>query len=916
MLKKGNARGHRAALVSSAALSTVIGSLLICGAPAMAQSSDTNNKSEKAKDDDTTVVVVTGYAASVQKALRNKRAADVISDGIASEDIGKYPEQNIAESLQRVTGVQISRSLGEGQFLSVRGLDPKFTNTLYNGRQLPSASGTRAFDFQVLSSNFANRVDVYKSPTADLIESGLAATVNMQTIDPLTIGKRRLSISAEAGVEEQRSGKVNPHISALYSDVFLGGKLGVSVAIDSNDRAFDSQNFSTDGVLQDSSYTAGTAYRVYGIHQNDLIGTNKRRSATATIQYKPTENLELRLDSIFSDLKQRYNMFQGNNWYVGAGALGFSPTNSVTVDGNGVETAWSGSNVFAWLQANRYEFDQQMQSTALSARYTYGDWDLRGEFSYGRAIERTTQAYISWATRSPGADIYYNTTDDPKGPLTFGFNNGFDPKDPSHYYFFGVQGSYRQPTTDRIANAKFDATRHLDKGYLKAVRFGVNLQDRTLATTPNYMTNSSAGLPSDMSSYLFVYNNPDYFKSYNGGANFPTSFLTVDLDRFLSDFPLAELTKSNPPVQSLTTTTEVQEKSQAAYLRFDFADSADLLRANLGVRVVKTDEYSSGYVPSPGAYLIYGLFGGSNSLSYSDAAVQAQKSSNTYVLPSLNVRYQLGNDILIRFAAARVMQRPDMNLLAAASSPNASSGPPPSSTDTWRGTLVQGNPDLKPFLSDQFDLSFEWYFNRQSMLGAALFSKDVQNLVLTNYSTQAADVHMNGSNEIRQITLSVAQPVNSESTNIKGIEIGYQQAFDYLPGLLKHTGVRANLTHIWFGKVVLNQGSDPLPLTGISKDTYNLGVYYDDGKFSLQAGYNYRGRWVQDPLSFFGDGIFTEGYGQLDLAANYRVNERLSFNAWVVNATESAMRQTNKYGVTRLYALDGRRYSIGARITF
>src|SRR3546814_787916 len=110
-------------------------------------------------------------SSDLQRAIENKRNLDVISDGIAAEDIGKYPEQNIAESLQRVTGVQISRNLGEGQFLSVRGLDPKFTNTLYNGRQLPSGSGTRAFDFQVLSANFASQVDVYKSPTADMLES-------------------------------------------------------------------------------------------------------------------------------------------------------------------------------------------------------------------------------------------------------------------------------------------------------------------------------------------------------------------------------------------------------------------------------------------------------------------------------------------------------------------------------------------------------------------------------------------------------------------------------------------------------------------------------------------------------------------------------------------------------------------------
>ncbi|MEM9964149.1 MAG: TonB-dependent receptor plug domain-containing protein, partial [Asticcacaulis sp.] len=477
----------RAALINSAALSALVAGAFFA-APVMAQSAS-------AEEDDVTTVVVTGYAASVQKAQRNKRAADVISDGIAAEDIGKYPEQNLAESLQRVTGVQITRTLGEGQFLSVRGLDPKFTNIMYNGRQLPSASGTRAFDFQVLSANFASRVDIYKSPSADMVESGLAATVNVQTIDPLSIGKRRLAIAAEAGYEEQRPGRANPHISALYSDVFLDGKLGVSIALDSNDRAFNSQNVSTDGVVADSTWTGeGTRYRVFGVHQNDIIGDNKRRSGSLTLQYRPVENLEIRLDSLHSDLKQHYNMYQGNNFYPAAGALGPSPTDEAAANSDGVWETWSGSNVFAWVQGNRYHFDQKVNSTALSGKLNLQGWDISAEISSGKATEYTTQTYISWATRAPGADLYYNSTDDPDGPLSFGFYNGFDANDPSHYYFFGVQGSYREPTKDSIKSAKFDVVRHFeDAGYLKAVRFGVNYSDRILATTPNYMTNSAAG---------------------------------------------------------------------------------------------------------------------------------------------------------------------------------------------------------------------------------------------------------------------------------------------------------------------------------------------------------------------------------------------------------------------------------------
>ena len=861
-------------------------------------------------------VTVTGYARSLERALSNKRDADVVTDGISAEDVGKYPEQNIAESLQRVTGVQITRSLGDGQFLSVRGLDPKFTDTLFNGRQLPTASGTRAFDFQVLSSNFANQVDVYKSPTADLPESGLAATVNVQSIKPLDLGAERAALNVEGVYDEQARGGMKPHLSGLYMNTFMDGRLGWMVSVDYNKRNLNDQQFTSDGVLPDSTYAGpGTAYRVFGLHLNDLVGTDRRFSGMSMVQFKVNDNFELRLDTLASRFEQRYNYYQGQNFYPGAGALGPSPTDSQTLDRNNIETTWSGSNVFAWLQANSFDFVQDVQSTALSGILTVGDWKIENELSYGEATERTTQIYVSWATSAPGAHLWYDTTKDPGGPISYGFYNGFDPNNKSNYYFFGVQGAYREPTRDRVWNYRVDASRPLDSGWLKNLKFGANFEDRTLATTPNWMGNSGAGYPTNMDQYLTLHHNSEFFSSYDGGAQAPSSFLTVDLPKFFSSFPLSQIVANNPPAQVVTATTVVEEKSEAAYARLDMGDSDGRWKANLGLRAVRTEEASSGYVPTPDAHLIYGLVGGSNSLSYSAASIRAQSHTYNNLLPSFNFSYLINDDLIARLAVAKVMQRPDMNLLAAASNPNASAGPPPEGT-TWNGTLAKGNPDLKPYLANQFDVSLEWYFNKRGILAADFFLKNVQNLVLTNYHTETANVTLGTNGSVRPIELSVAQPENATTTQIKGLELGYQQAFDFLPGFWSGFGVQANYTRIWYGSVVLNQGQPALPLPGISKDTYNLGVYYDNGKFDIHAGYNYRSRWVYDPLSFFGDGIFVKGYGQLDLSANYKVNSKLSFNASVVNATQSALKQDDRYGITRLYDLSGRRYYVGMRLNF
>jgi TonB-dependent receptor len=891
--------------------------LVSAGIPgAMAWAAEPQAESQAALEE----VVVTGYAGSLERAIENKRVADVISDGISAEDIGKFPEQNLAESLQRITGVQITRRLGNGAFISVRGLDPKFTNTLYNGRQVPSGSGSRAFDFQVLPTNFAQRVDVYKTPTADMPESGLAATVNMQTIQPLTYGQTRGVLNVEGAYDEQASTSITPRASALYTDTFMDDRLGWMVGVDYNERDFDVQNTGTDGVIEDASYTGpGTAYRVFGLRANDNVGTDKRWSAVSALQFKVNDVLELRADTLVSRFEQRYNFYQGQNFYPGAGALGVSPTDSVTLDGNNVETAWSGRNVFAWMQANRFEYEQNLTSTALGATLSLGSWTLDGQASYGHARTESTQLYVSFATRAPGAALTYDASRDPGGPLTVSFYNGFDPNDINNYTFSGIQGSYQAPTTDKIWNFRLDAARQLDTGWLKTLKVGADHANRTLANTPNWLNNTADGFAADMSPYAMINRNPTFFDSYSGGAQPPRNWLTVNLDKFFHDYPMAAYMAAHPAAQQLTSTTEVEEKSTSLYARLDFAMADDRLTGNVGVRAVRTETLSSGFVPPSDAYLIYGL---NNSLSYSAADLLGQDSTYDDVLPNFNLSYQLSDDVVLRFAAARVMQRPDMNLLAAASNPSAPTQPPPAGT--WRGTLAKGNPNLKPYRADQVDLSLEWYFGDRSLLAIAGFYKDVKNLVVTRYTDEIHQILLGGNllgsgyqiGDVIPITLSVAQPVNAQATTLKGVEIGYQQPFAFLPGVLSGLGMQANYTHIWSGKVTLNERQGPLPLTGVSDDSYNLGLYYDNGAVDVHAVYNYRSQWVGDAVSNFGDGRYVKGYGQLDLSANYNLNESLAFNASVVNLTEEAEVEVNKYGFNRLYQLTGRRYYLGMRFKF
>jgi TonB-dependent receptor len=886
--------------------------------PRSTKSLSSNNSHSKALK----TIVVTGYARSLATALTTKFKAINMVSVISAEGIGQFPASNLAEALQRVTGVQITRNQGEGQYVSVEGLNPDFTDTLFNGRQLPSGSGTRAFDYQVLPSNFAEQVEVYKSPTANLPSAGLAATINIESLHPLTYGKEYAALTVQGVYDQQSRQGLTPNIEAIYTNTFFHHRLGWMIAANLYERNVDDQSVSTDGVLPDQTYTGpGTHYRIFGLHTGDQQGLDRRMSLESMVQLKINHHVELGFDTLDSEFDNWYNWYEGNNWYPGAFALGPETTLSETVSPAGVETAWSGTNVFSWLQANRYEYKQYLTSNALTANIRAGNWKVHLQGSYGQAREETTNLYVSWATRAPGASLYYNTSPDPGGPVSFGFVNGYNPENINNYYFFGQQGEYKAPTTDQIWQFQANASRHMHNKWVSRLQFGVNYKDRIFGNRPNYITNTNAGFPANMSPYLMIDNNPTFFSAYGGSASFPTSFLTVNLNKFYAAFPLSKFLSANPPTQVLTQTTRVEEREAAAYAQVLFRTPDKRLTGNLGVRLLHSQVLSSGFVPAPGAQLIYGLTGGSTSITYSSQGIFAHSNSYMNVLPDLNLTYRITADLQARFAAAQLLEQPDINLLGQSSVPNASAGPPPAGSGfQWVGTLSEGNPYLKPYRSNQFDVSLDWYFAPRSVLAGMFFDKHIMELVETNYFHQSANVALGAggasgtsysAGTVLPINFTVGQPVNARSTNLRGVEIAWQQPFLFLPGVLKYLGAQANYTHIWTQKVVLEQGQPSQPVTGVSHNTYNAGVYYDTGVFGLHANYTYRGSWIDSYLSFFGDGLYVKGYGQLDLGGDYHVNKWLTVNASVINATQSASQMVDRYGILRLYEFPGRRFYMG-----
>jgi iron complex outermembrane receptor protein len=290
-------------------------------------------------------IVVTGIRGGIERAVRIKRDADSIVDVISAEDIGRFPDVNVAESVQRITGVQINRTRGEGRSVNIRGLPDTFTLVTLNGRSVPNALNdlfagfSRSFDFSALSPEFVRTLEVYKSPTADIEDGGLSGTVNVRTPHALDIGKRVLSFSAQAE-HESNSGKVSPRVAALYADSFLDGRLGLTIGGSYTQRRPQTHQIATtwntvteaqgvplgggsDDLNGDGRIEPGRLVRIPGVIIGDMFTEDNRRlSGIASVQFRPGDTIELFADAFYTQVKvgavrqENYMNFAGSGGFV------------------------------------------------------------------------------------------------------------------------------------------------------------------------------------------------------------------------------------------------------------------------------------------------------------------------------------------------------------------------------------------------------------------------------------------------------------------------------------------------------------------------------------------------------------------------------------------------------------------------
>ncbi|WP_235219132.1 TonB-dependent receptor [Sphingobium sp. C100] len=890
---------------------------LAWAAPAVAQSDAATTSVQD--DAQTTDIIVTGVRASLQSAQARKRNSDEIVDSIVAEDIGKLPDRNVAEALQRVAGIQIQRSYGEGSSVAIRGLTQ--VRTELNGRDIFTASDTDQLNLEDVPAELLAGVDVYKNPSADQIEGQLSGVINFRTRKPFDFSgfKAAASITNNYYDLVRKSG---PSGSVLLSDRWDTGIGEIGLLIDV---AYQKAYFRDDQISTEPFYTlnqdrdadgnfinpddaavaaalgrSGIATTIpHGGGLNKNSGNRRRFGLDVALQWKPSDTLTVTGEVFRNNYK--FNI-RGNAFFATTGDAPITPAPGADFEfsdnGDFLSGTWQDVPLgsYASLTTRR----STTTDYSLNARWTpTSNLEITADGQYIRSNTRTANQIV--ITNGPSTTFYQDVS----GAVpSFGTVPATDTSDPSLFTHNGYLDNFsRSRGTEK--SGRLDIKYSFDDSILQSLRAGFRYADRQAGTrTTGYRYTSVNG----RGDYV-PYSLSDIFR---GKADVFDSVITFPLDTIGNyDETLAAFGIDGPPEYLPSGSNAQSQQTYAGYIAafFDARPLSVPVDGNIGVRIVKTSLDVSGFyqqVPQIIAPDGSSMTGPPefNQITFSD--------SYTKVLPSLNFRVHLRDNLQLRLAASANLARPSFGQL----NPSLTLTEPGPAQQNEIHTASGGNPFLKPMTSRNFDASLEWYFDRTGYIAVAGFYKRIKGFIQTAISPR--DITFPSGDTY---TYQVTSYTNADTATVKGAELSYQQFFDFLPGPLNGLGMQANFTYVdsEAPSPAISGPAIQVPLEQLSKYSYNIVGIYEKGGFSLRTAYNWRSKFVET-TSGVGTGnlpIFVRPFGQLDASMTYAVTPQFTLGMDARNITNA--RKDSYFGLStrpRTATISDRRLSVTARLTY
>lgn len=864
-------------------------------------------------------IEVRGIRSSLEKSLEGKRNDDARVEVITAEDVGKMPDKNVADSLQRVPGVTTqSQSGGSGGFdendrVSLRGTNPSLTQTLINGHAVASGDWFvldqvglvgRSVSYAMLPSEIVGQVIVRKSPTADLVEGGVAGAVDIITRKPLDFGAQLTLEGSVQAVYADLPDEIDPQVSGLFNWKNDAGSVGLLVQAFSEKRSLrrDGQEILGYANISPTSALAQARPDLAGVAYPTLIGSalfeqeRHRKGGLVELQVQPGDDLDVNLSVFNSKLEAtNYNrnwMFWGSRVIGGDNRI---PDSYTVRDGTLVAATWN--NVGTADTPAQYAIVDNIYRPGANSRTRYADLDVTWRASEALELrakigstkgegDTPKQAVFEGDVFNTGASYSFNGI---SRPVDMSFPSG-DISNFAGTRLDWIFGASPASTDDQEDYAQLDGDLMLDHGTFNALKFGVRWAEHERSTRQVAQGPMWSADPFNVAN-LPAWNGETYPGDFGDrlGGNFPRN--VWQLDRNVLE-AWGEIYSNRNPVERRFWPGEfaLEETNTAAYVMTSF--SGDSWSGNAGVRLVRTEERVLTNVAIPGDVCaalapcpnVPGAITTSAFGSFYQTVV-----ANDYddVLPSLNLRYDLGNDVVGRIAVSRTLSRPDFSALGGALTAD-------DTTNTGNG----GNPNLAPITSDNLDLALEWYYGPRALLSASLFYMDLSDYV--SFGTYQTDLLNIRTGQFETYTISA--PVNANG-KVKGLELAWQTP------ITETVGVFANYT---YADAEEDGGAD---LVGASENTYNAGVYYEDDRFNARLNYSYR--------SDFFVGLdrsspqYQDETDTVSASLSYRINEQLSLHLEGLNLNDPILKY---YGVDesqpRAFYSNGRQYYLGFRFRF
>jgi iron complex outermembrane receptor protein len=839
--------------------------LSVLGTSAYAQTAPASGDAAKAEPA-IQQVVVSGIRRGIEDAISVKKDASSIVEAISAEDIGKLPDVSIAESISRLPGLAAQRVAGRAQVISVRGLSPDFATTLLNGREQVSTGDNRSVEFDQYPSELLSAVTIYKTPDAGMVGQGLSGTIDLQTVRPLSFGKRTVAMNVRG--ERNSLGNIanekatGNRVSFSYIDQFLDRTLGVAIGfahLDSPVLANETGIYEPWKTDARPGLPAGTT-ATDGIKALSRTGYNRRDGLMGVVEYRPTKQFTSTVDFYASVFKHEdtANQFEVPlNNYNG----GLQPEllyTGVTKDGNAISGGVA-NNIYPLVRGMYTKRKDDIHAAGWSNNFNFGSWSLLADVNFSKAKRDELSLENNLQLAGPGDSAVLDSV-----ALGFGnggfsqMNPGLDYSNPANLYvrnsIYGSGYGKVPRVEDELKGFKLVASLpvpSMAESMLSGVDVGFNVTDRTKKKRQPEGNINLAGAPTTISSDL-LYNPVDL--GFSGTGMIPSWNVPGVVAKYMTFAP------SDTASYLVSKAWDVNEKITTAFVKanidHDFGDIT--LRGNFGVQVQHTDQSSTA-----------NYYDGTAPVGQQVKPVEDGKTYTDY-LPSMNLVFGLPDQQTVRVGAAKQIARPRVDQLRAALEFGVD-------TTTFKPGGSGGNAQLDPWRAKALDVSYEKYFGKKAYLAAAVFYKKLDTYIFT--PTKDYDFSKFTPGTIANTNIgNYTAPYNGKGGTLKGLELSASLPLNMVSDVLDGFGVTASATFSDSSIAIEDGGSNigtNIPLPGLSKRVSNLTVYYEKNGFETRVSQRKRSDFVGEIGNFANDRTlrYVVGENVVDFQIGYNFSE-------------------------------------------